>query len=223
MPPTRDVMELEIQKTVDGVWEDGARVLDIHTNAGVIRCQLHRAEGTDAAILWVFGAGGGLGGPAGGLYIRLAQILAPEGISSLRLDYRNPGHLMACVLDALAGVHVLEQMGFTRVVLVGHSFGGAVVISAGAASPSCVGVAALSSQTAGTGAVDKLAPKPLLLMHGTADEILPASCSQDIFRRAREPKKIFLYPGCKHGLDDCGEEVDRDLLEWLRDVTVRRP
>lgn len=217
-------MALEVNKTVDGVWDqDGSRVLDIHTNAGVIHCRSHNATEAVGGIVWVFGSGGGLGGPAGGMYVRLARTLAAEGWTSLRLDYRSPGHLMSCVLDTLAGVHVLEQAGLDRIVLVGHSFGGAVVISAGAASPSTAGVVAMSSQTAGTGAADKLAPKPLLLVHGTEDEILPASCSQDIYRRALEPKKLLLYPGCKHGLDQCREEIDSDLLAWIRNVTVRRP
>jgi fermentation-respiration switch protein FrsA (DUF1100 family) len=213
-------MELEISRVVDGAWEDAARVLDIETNAGTIRCRVHAAKNAMNGVVWVFGAGGGLGGPAGGLYTRLATQLEPEGITSLRLDYRHPGQLTPCVLDTLAGVYVLEQMGISRIVLVGHSFGGAVVISAGAASPSTVAVAALSSQTAGTGAVNQLSPKALLLMHGTADEVLPASCSQDIYLRAREPKSMLLYPGCKHGLDQCREEIDQDLLQWIRDITV---
>ena len=217
-------MALEIDRTVDGRWDDdGSRILDIHTNAGVINCRLHRAANVRAAVLWVFGSGGGLGGPAGGMYSRLARILEREGWTSLRLDYRHPGRLMSCVLDALAGIHVLEQMGLRHVVLVGHSFGGAVVISAGAASPSAVGVAAMSSQVGGTGAVDKLSPRPLLLMHGTADEILPSVSSEDIFARALEPKKLLLYPGCKHGLDQCREKIDSDLLAWIRDVTVTSP
>jgi fermentation-respiration switch protein FrsA (DUF1100 family) len=215
-------MALEISRTVDGRWDsDGSRVLDIETNAGVINTRIHKAANAHAAVLWVFGSGGGLGGPAGGMYTRLARVLEPEGWTSMRLDYRRPGHLMSCVLDALAGMHVLEQMGLDRIVVVGHSFGGAVVISAGAASPSAIGVVAMSSQTAGTGAVDKLSPKPLLLMHGTADEVLPAASSQDIYKRAMDPKKLLLYPGCKHGLDQCRDEIDADLLAWIRDVTVR--
>ena len=217
-------MALQIDRTVDGIWDDdGSRVLDIHTNAGIIPCRLHKAANPNAGIVWVFGAGGGLHGPADGMYTRLARVLEMEGWTSLRLDYRTPGHLMSCVLDVLAGMDVLEQMGLERIILVGHSFGGAVVISAGAASPSTLGVVAMSSQTAGTGAVDKLSPKPLLLMHGTADEVLPPSCSQEIYKRAFEPKKLRLYPGCGHGLDQCRETIDSDLLAWIRNVTVLRP
>ena len=100
-------------------------------------------------------------------------------------------------------------------MLVGHSFGGAVVISAGAISPSVIAVAALSSQTAGTAAVAALSPKPVIFVHGSADEVLPDRCSRDLHARAREPKELILYPGCRHGLDQCRESLDRDLTRWL--------
>jgi alpha-beta hydrolase superfamily lysophospholipase len=122
------------------------------------------------------------------------------------------------VLDTLLGVSYLGTRGRTRVALVGHSFGGAVVISAGAVSDQVVAVAPLSSQTYGTELVDQVSPRPLLLLHGADDEILPDACSRDIYQRAREPKQIKIYPGCRHGLDACRDEVDRDLLAWLRTV-----
>ena len=85
-----------------------------------------------------------------------------------------------------------------------------------------IAVAALSSQSSGTSAVGSLAPRPLLLLHGSADEILPDRASRDIYARAKEPKQLKLYPGCRHGLDQCREELDRDLLAWIREV-VRPP
>lgn len=33
---------------------------------------------------------------------------------------------------------------------------------------------------------------------------------------ARETKQLILYPGCRHGLEECREAVDRNLLDWLR-------
>jgi alpha-beta hydrolase superfamily lysophospholipase len=59
-------------------------------------------------------------------------------------------------------------------------------------------------------------------MHGTADEVLPDACSRDLHRRAREPKRLILYPGCRHGLDECRAAVDRDLLAWLGEVLMAR-
>ncbi len=168
----------------------------------------------------MFGSGGGLGGPAGGVYDRLAERLSPEGLSSLELDYRRPGHLEPCVADVLAGIAWLQAMGKRRIVLVGHSFGGAVVVQSGAVSPAVIAVAALSSQTFGaTEAVADVSPRPLLFIHGEADEVLPARCSRDLHRLAGHPKRLILYPDCRHGLDQCREALDRDLLEWLREVT----
>ena len=197
--------------------------MSLRTDRGAVECRFHPAPTGDAAVVWVFGAGGGLGGPAGGLYPRLAgQLqLVPDGVASLRLDYRRPADLAECVLDVLAGVAYVGTRGRTRAVLVGHSFGGAVVISAGAASSRVIAVAALSSQTYGTGAVGSLAPRPLLLLHGSADEVLPERASRDIYARAGQPKRLVLYPGCRHGLDECRQELDRDLLAWIREVAGR--
>ncbi len=209
---------LELRSVETGPLEDGAETVLLHTDGGTIDCRFHPAETGDVGVLWVFVAGGGLGGPAGGLYTRLAAQLAPEGVASLRLDYRRPGALTACVLDVLVGIAYLGSRGRSRVVLVGHSFGGAVVITAGAVSPEVIGVAALSSQTAGTGQVGNISPRPLLLMHGTDDEILPDACSRDLYQRAGEPRRLLLYENCRHGLDDCRDEIDRDLLGWIREV-----
>jgi dienelactone hydrolase len=191
------------------------------TDRGAIAGRLQPAEG-ERAILWVFGAGGGLGGPADGLYTRLGERLRPREVTSLELDYLRPGDLDACVSDVLVGLGYLESLGKSRIVLVGHSFGGAVVIGAGAISPLVVAVAALSSQTAGTMAVGALSPKPVIFIHGSADEVLPDRCSRDLHARAREPKELILYPGCRHGLDQCRENLDRDLTRWL-ERTLRLP
>src|SRR3954463_3884018 len=108
--------------------------LMLRTSAGQIRARYH-ATHSEYAVLWVFGAGGGLGGPAGGLYERLGSSLAAEGsAASVQLDYRKPADLLPCVLDVLLGVQYLKSVGHSRVILVGHSFGGAVVISAGVRS-----------------------------------------------------------------------------------------
>ena len=189
------------------------------TDRGSIECRYHDAPTGDVAVLWVFGAGGGLGGPAGGVYERLGARLAPDGLASLQLAYRRPGDLVECVLDVLAGIRYLETRRRTRVVLVGHSFGGAVVITAGAASDAVIAVAALSSQLAGTPAADRIAPRTLLVAHGMDDEILPERCSREIHARAKEPKRLILYPGCRHGLDACRDALDRDLTAWLREVS----
>lgn len=215
-PPPETILSLELQGVEEGPVAGGVQEVRLQTDGGVIDCRYHAAFKGDAAVLWVFGTGGGLGGPAGGVYTRLAEKLVDDGIASLRLDYRFPGRFEQCVLDTLMGLGYLDMRGRERVALVGHSFGGAVVIEAGVESPAVVAVAALSSQTPGTQRVDQLSPRPLLVLHGTEDEVLPFTCSHDIYSRAKDPKTLRLLQGCRHGLDEGRDELDRELLAWLR-------
>jgi len=218
MTNRKSAVYLELQR-VDHIDTNADQVQELIfvTNNGHIQGRYHLTPQTaPAAVIWVGGAGGGLDGPAGGLYPRLAGMLTTDNIASLRLHYRFPNQLYDCVLDTLSGVEFLYQQGHKYIALAGHSFGGAVVISAGAASDKVTAVAALSSQTYGTNQAAQVSPRPLLLMHGTADEILPDACSRDIYARANDPKQILLYPGCRHGLDECRDQVDQDLLRWLK-------
>jgi alpha-beta hydrolase superfamily lysophospholipase len=150
------------------------------------------------------------------MYPRLAAELAQHGIASLRLHYRHPNYLEECVMDTILAVaYLVQARQCTRIALVGHSFGGAVVISAGALSENIAAVVAMSSQTYGTDLAPQISPRPLLVLHGTADQVLSDRCAHDIYARAREPKQILLYPGCRHGLDECQDQVDKDVVEWL--------
>ena len=177
--------------------------------------RLHPATTGDAGVVWVFGSGGGLGGPAGGVYARLGASFVSRGVTSLELDYRRLRDLESCVADVLAGVAHLQSLGRKRIILVGHSFGGRVVMEAALRAPSVIGVAALSSVDAGPGVVERLAPRSLLLLHGEADEVVPSSTSLALFKRAGDPKQLLLYPECLHGLDSCGTALDRDLASWI--------
>lgn len=169
----------------------------------------------DAALLWVFGSGGGLGGPSGGIYARLGASLVSRGVTSLELDYRRLRDLDACVADVRAGIAHLESLGRRRIVLVGHSFGGRVVITAAAGAASVVAICAMSSTDVPPGVVEALAPRPLLLIHGEQDELVPHAVSLALFKRAGAGKELLLYPGCGHGLDQCGTALDRDLAAWI--------
>jgi alpha-beta hydrolase superfamily lysophospholipase len=195
---------------------DGVEELTLNTNAGGIVARLHPTGQGAPAVVWVGGSGGGLDGPAWGMYPRLAGQLAAQGIASLRLHYRKPNYLEDCVMDTLLGAeYLVQQRGYGAIAVVGHSFGGAVVISAGALSETIKAVVAMSSQTYGTDLVPQVSPRPLLLVHGTEDEILSDACSRNIYARAQEPKEMKLYPGCRHGLDECREQVDADVVTWL--------
>ena len=195
--------------------DDRGAPLILHTTRGDIRAALHEAERPVGGVVWVYGAWGGLDGPAGGIYPLLGEDLVPANITSLRVDYRVPGNLDEAELDTLAGVLFLEGRGCRRIALVGHSFGGAVVIGAAPRSPAVTAVVALSSQTAGAQGASLVSPRPLLLVHGEADTHLPPACSQAIYQWAGEPKELVLLPGATHSLWQRKAEL-RDLLEeWL--------
>jgi uncharacterized protein len=142
-------------------------------------------------------------------------VLQRHQISSLRLCYRHPNVLPECALDVLAGVAYLTQGGAQPVVLVGHSFGGAVVITAGALNDHVAGVVALAPQTSGARLAGQLAPRPLLVVHGKANTRLPYTGGVQIYDWAQEPKQLVLYEGAEHRLDECAEELDQLLTQWI--------
>lgn len=173
--------------------------VEIHTPEGVIKGLLHKAESARGAMVMVGDADGGLDGPAG-LYDPLAEQLQKAGIMALRIDYREPNDLRESIYDVLAGIEAVRQQGAERVALLGWSFGGAVVITAGVASDIVVGVATIACQNFGAEMASDLSPKSLLIMHGTDDAQMPDQCSRDMYARAREPKEIVLYSGGDHDL-----------------------
>jgi alpha-beta hydrolase superfamily lysophospholipase len=185
------------------------------TDRGDIQAILHPAPAAQYGVIWVGGARGGFGRPGQGAYARLADGLRRDRIASLRLCYRHPNVLPECALDVLAGVAYLMQGGAQPVVLVGHSFGGAVVIAAGAVHAHVAGVVALAPQTYGARLAGRLAPRPLLVVHGTADTRLPYTCGVQIYDWAREPKRLVLFEGAEHRLDECAAELDQLLMQWI--------
>jgi alpha-beta hydrolase superfamily lysophospholipase len=59
---------------------------------------------------------------------------------------------------------------------------------------------------------------PLLILHGTADRMVPPDGSRSFFAKVRYPDKEFReYPGAYHGLfaDFGHQEVLRDLERWI--------
>ena len=189
--------------------------LKFHTNRGEFSGIVHKAENSDRAVIWVCGARGGFGGPGPGTYARLSEQLTRQGITSLRLDYRFPNDLLECVMDLLAAVTHLRDNGYGPVVVVGHSFGGAVVIAAGAASGHIKGVVSLSPQTYGAGMARQVAPRKLLVAHGKADTRLPFSCALQIYEWAQEPKELVLFEGAEHRLEECRDELETLLSAWI--------
>ena len=192
----------------------GAYRVLLDTTRGEIEGVLHAVEGGSGAVICVGGAMGGLDGPADSLYARLPALLEAAAVTVLRLNYRQPNKLDECVLDVLGGCSFLKGIGATDIVLVGHSFGGAVVIKAGELVPIVRGVVSMSPQLFGTRQVEALG-RPLLLVHGMSDSILSHEASEDIYRRALEPKRMVLFAEAGHSLIQAKDQIDELLAEWI--------
>lgn len=195
---------------------DGYQPIDVETSRGVVKGRYFPAPDATTGAIFVGGAGGGWDGPAHGLYDRLCVSLSAAGIAALHVSYRKPNNLPECTLDVLAGLAFLDVQKITQAALIGHSFGGAVVIGAGAASPMVKTVLPLSTQTYGVDPVTELADDcSLLLIHGKEDRVLPHSCSEYVYRLAHEPKTIALYENTGHGLDESADVIEDRIYTWI--------
>jgi len=175
-----------------------------------------RPQGPEPVSSWSAGPEAGSTPPARDLYPRLAQDLPNHRISALRVQYRNPKDLVESAIDTVLGLRYLESQNVSAFGLVGHSLGGAAVIQAAANVPAARAVVAISTQTTGTEPVAGLAGRAaILLLHGDNDPVLPHGASEDVYRRAGEPKRLIIYEGAGHTLDEAAESLYIEVKAWL--------
>jgi len=62
--------------------------------------------------------------------------------------------------------------------------------------------------------VDKISPRPLLLIHGDKDDLVPVEHANKLFERAGEPKKLVIIPDAGHRLR-LEEKAITTALDWL--------
>ena len=202
------------------VSEDFAHV-EVYTRGGLLTLLWHGDRDATQVVVMGGGAMGGLLGPSDGAFHDLGVALHERhGIGTVRVGYRQPNNLPECVLDMAAAIDLSARAGGERFVTVGHSFGGAVAIGAGIALPAHVaGVVTLATQSAGCESAELLYPRPLLLLHGDRDEILPVMCSEVVSELAGGGELVVL-PGAGHLLNTNGanEAVREKLLEWIPPV-----
>lgn len=210
-----DELTVNIVGIEPGAEIGGARAITIKTDRGTISTVLHATPPSRHVVVCVGGVGGGLDGPAM-IYPRLGRELPSKGLAVFRLAYRKPGDTIECLADMMAGLGFLQSIGCTRVALVGHSFGGEIVIRAAAANPIVTAVVTIASRL--QGAIDQvaeIAPRPLLLIHGDADEVLSDDCSRQLYARAGEPRTLRIIAGADHVLSQAPDEAFAIVRDWL--------
>jgi pimeloyl-ACP methyl ester carboxylesterase len=66
-------------------------------------------------------------------------------------------------------------------------------------------------------AIARLAPRPLLMIHGGADTYIKPEMARALFARARPPKELWIVPGAKHNqaLQVAGDLYRRRVLDFF--------
>jgi hypothetical protein len=196
------------------------RHVEFFTMRGLLTLLWHEPPDDTAtvpvAIVAFGGAMGGLLGPADGLYHQIGETWAARGVPVLRVGYRRPNDLDDCCLDVAAAMQlVVTGGGAERVVLMGHSFGGAVAVRVAVGFAEMVsGVVTFATQSAGCEMAAGLAGRPLLMFHGDRDEILPMHASE-IVRAMAGGGDLVVCPNDGHLLSKSGDLINERLEQWL--------
>ncbi len=196
------------------------RHAEFFTMRGLLTVLWHEVpDGVDtstAAIVACGGAMGGLLGPADGLYHRLGERWAGRGVPVLRVSYRRPNDIDACCVDVAAAAQLaIVGGGAERVVLMGHSFGGAVAVRVGVGLAEMVsGVVTFATQSAGCEVAAGLGERPLLMFHGDRDEILPLQASE-VLQALAGTGELVVCPGDGHLLAKSSALISEHLERWL--------
>lgn len=198
------------------VVDDNLDHLELYTSRGLMTILWHGAADLETVVVCVGGAMGGLLGPDQGLYQRLGRALPASGIGVMRVDYRTPNDLSACVLDTVGAMELAARHGAHRFITLGHSFGGAVALQAAMHLDrrSVPGVVTFATQSAGCENAGLLGDRDLVFFHGTNDQILPMQASE-VVRALAGTGELVLLDGADHLLAPAGDAVFDRLLHHL--------
>ena len=68
--------------------------------------------------------------------------------------------------------------------------------------------------------IDKLSPRPILIIHGDKDDVVSPNSAFNLYERAGEPKEIMIVKGAGHRLRISEQAMDH-ALDWLKSHTFR--
>jgi pimeloyl-ACP methyl ester carboxylesterase len=72
--------------------------------------------------------------------------------------------------------------------------------------------------------IARIAPRPILIVAGTADEVIPPDNARALYAAARDPRSLRIVPGAGHGeyLAKGGQDYARALVRFFDDALVPR-
>ena len=223
--PQTPLEMLDVMASQQAVLSPTLRQVELYTMRGLLSLLWHEPDGAarNVGVVMMGGAMGGTLGPGDGLYHALGEALAVKGIPSIRMSYRKPNDLDRCCVDAAAAVQLLVGSGADSVVLMGHSFGGAVAVRVGVGLSEMVGgVVTFATQSAGCEVAGGLQGKPLLMFHGDSDSILPVEASE-VVRAIAGTGDLHIMEGDDHLLARSHDEMLAILEPWLDNVFEGAP
>jgi fermentation-respiration switch protein FrsA (DUF1100 family) len=155
------------------------------------------------------------------------------------------GAAVDAVVSMVHLLEVQDGVDESRVCVRGSSLGGFLALCAAAVAPEIAGVIAicpasedhlargvrqgrfemragdpmdleawLLSRDVGE-AVERIAGRPLILMHAEGDTQIPSDHSEEIYERAGEPRKLVIAPGGAHTTVQHDAELQGAALRWL--------
>ena len=184
-----------------------------------------------------------------GYGIESMQALGTSGANLLAVDYRGYGKSegkpdeQGVYRDADAAYDYLVNQRHFRaedIIIYGHSLGGAVAVNL-ASRRRCGGLILQSSFTSARAmarrmfhiplieyvvksrfdSLDKIRDvrAPILIVHGTRDEVVPFAMGEQLYRAAPQPKQFYPIPGAGH--NDVLQVGGTDYLCYLKSWVAR--
>jgi len=218
--PETPLDALGIMASQQAIIGQNLRQVEMYTRRGLLSLLWHEPDGDaqKVGVVMVGGAMGGTLGPGDSLFHALGEALVAVGVPSIRLSYRKPNDMDSCCVDTAAAVQLLVGSGADTVVIMGHSFGGAVAIrvAVGLSEMVC-GVVTFATQSAGCEIAGGLQTTPLLMFHGDSDSILPLEASE-VVRAIAGTGDLHVMHGDDHLLAKSHDVMFSTTMEWLNTV-----
>ena len=218
--PETPLDALGIMASQQAILGPNLRQVEMYTRRGLLSLLWHEPDAAAQKVGVVMGGGarGGTLGPGDSLFHALGEGLVEVGVPSIRLSYRKPNDMDSCCVDTAAAVQLLVGSGADAVVIMGHSFGGAVAIrvAVGLSEMVC-GVVTFATQSAGCEIAGGLQSTPLLMFHGDSDSILPLEASE-VVRAIAGTGDLHVMHGDDHLLVKSHDVMFSTTMDWLNTV-----